>query len=67
MCCFSPGFSALLAEILAALGLPASWAARLQVSGDEQLASCFPVTDLATAAITATGIATVDLLGEGAS
>ncbi|MFT0180565.1 CoA transferase [Pseudomonas benzopyrenica] len=59
-------FHALLSELVVALGMPAAQATNLQVLGDDSLASCFPVSDLATAAIGVAGLATADLLAEGA-
>ncbi|WP_426943993.1 CoA transferase [Pseudomonas oryzihabitans] len=60
-------FQSLLGELVTALDLPAAQAATLQVRGNYSLASCFPVSDLATAAIGVAGLATADLLAEGAS
>ncbi|ALZ84050.1 acyl-CoA transferase [Pseudomonas oryzihabitans] len=54
----------LLGELVAALELPASLASALQVQGSGSLASCFPVSDLATAVIGVAGLATADLLAE---
>ena len=59
----APPLAAILAEALAALALPAEAAGRLAVTGEEDLPSCFPVTDLAVAAIGAAGLATAELLG----
>jgi len=60
-------FQSLLSELLTALGLPAARASDLQVQGRDSLASCFPVSELATAAIGVAGLATADLLNEGSS
>lgn len=57
----------LLGDMITALGLQSALATDVQVQGDDSLASCFPVSDLAAAAIAATGLATADLLGDGAS
>lgn len=59
-------FQSLLGELVTALGLSAAQAANLQVRGNDSLASCFPVSDLATAAIGVAGLAAGDLLAEGA-
>lgn len=58
-------FPSLLSELVTALGLPATQAANLQVQGNDSLVSCFPVSELATAAIGAAGLAAADLLAEG--
>lgn len=58
-----PTFPALLDEALAALALPAAAARQLRVSNADSLASCFPVSDLATASMGAAGLALADLLG----
>ncbi|WP_442963769.1 CoA transferase [Pseudomonas sp. EpS/L25] len=57
----------LLGDIITALGLHSPLATDVQVQGDDSLSSCFPVSDLAAAAIAAAGLATADLLGDGAS
>lgn len=54
---------AILSEALASLSLPPALVDRLTVVGEESLPSCFPVTDLAAAAIGAAGLAVSDLLG----
>ncbi|WP_288448531.1 CoA transferase [uncultured Pseudomonas sp.] len=59
-------FQSLLGELVTALDLSAAQAANLQVRGNDSLASCFPVSDLATAAIGVAGLAAADLLAEGA-
>ncbi|MBB2896640.1 CoA transferase [Pseudomonas sp. AS2.8] len=59
-------FPSLLGELVTALDLPTAQAATLQVQGNDSLAACFPVSDLATAAIGVTGLAAADLLAEGA-
>ncbi|WP_273809237.1 MULTISPECIES: CoA transferase [unclassified Pseudomonas] len=59
-------FQSLLGEFVTALDLPTAQAANLQVRGNDSLASCFPVSDLATAAIGVAGLAAADLLAEGA-
>ena len=59
-------FPSLLNELVTALDLPAAQAANVQVRGNDSLASCFPVSDLATAAIGVAGLAAADLLAEGA-
>ncbi|WP_288473610.1 CoA transferase [uncultured Pseudomonas sp.] len=59
-------FQSLLGELVTALDLSAAQAANLQVRGNDSLASCFPVSDLATAAIGVAGLAAGDLLAEGA-
>ncbi|AXA66299.1 CoA transferase [Pseudomonas oryzihabitans] len=59
-------FQSLLDELVTALDLSAAQAANLQVRGNDSLASCFPVSDLATAAIGVAGLAAADLLAEGA-
>lgn len=59
-------FQSLLDELVTALDLSAAQAATLQVRGNDSLASCFPVSDLATAAIGVAGLAAADLLAEGA-
>lgn len=56
-------FPALLDAALAALELPATRARQLRVSNADSLASCFPVSDLATAAMGVAGLAVADLLG----
>ncbi|MBA9061266.1 hypothetical protein GGQ91_000627 [Methylobacterium fujisawaense] len=53
----------IFAEALAALALPPDAGDRLTVTGTESLPSCFPVTELATAAIGAAGLAVSELLG----
>ncbi|MDQ7913365.1 CoA transferase [Pseudomonas sp. 102515] len=58
-------FPSLLSELVTALGLPAAQAANLQVQGNDSLAACFPVSDLATVAIGAAGLAASDLLAKG--
>lgn len=59
-------FQSLLGELVTALDLSAAQAANLQVRGNDSLASGFPVSDLATAAIGVAGLAAADLLAEGA-
>lgn len=59
-------FQSLLGELVTALDLPAAQAANLQVRGNDSLASCFPVSDLATVAIGVAGLTAGDLLAEGA-
>ncbi len=59
-------FQSLLGELVTALDLPTAQAANLQVRGNDSLASCFPVSELATAAIGVAGLAAGDLLAEGA-
>ncbi|MFA5121204.1 CoA transferase [Zavarzinia sp.] len=56
---------ALLQEIAAALALPPGAGARAVFAGDQHLASCFPVTELAAASIAAAGLALSDLAGLG--
>ncbi|KTT59711.1 CAIB/BAIF family CoA transferase [Pseudomonas oryzihabitans] len=58
-----PAFPALLDEALAALALPAAAARQLRVSNVDSLASCFPVSDLATVSMGVAGLALADLLG----
>lgn len=53
----------ILSEVLGTLELPPAAADRLTITGDESLPSCFPVTDLAVAAISAAGLAASELLG----
>ena len=55
-------FPALFSSIVDALALPAAALDLLTVTGNEDLPSCFPVTDLAVAAIGAAGLATSQLL-----
>lgn len=55
-------FPDLVSEIVNALALPPAAQSLLTVTGDEGLPSCFPVTDLAVAAIGAAGLATSELL-----
>ncbi|WP_145249358.1 CoA transferase [Pseudomonas oryzihabitans] len=59
-------FQSLLGELVTALDLSAAQAANLQVRGNDSLASCFPVSDLATVAIGVAGLTAADLLAEGA-
>ena len=59
-------FQSLLGELVTALDLSAAQAANLQVRGNDSLVSCFPVSELATAAIGVAGLAAGDLLAEGA-
>ncbi|MGH1588100.1 hypothetical protein ACRBEV_06725 [Methylobacterium phyllosphaerae] len=54
---------AILSEVLDALALPSHATNRLTVTGAESLPSCFPVTELAAAAIGAAGLAVSELLG----
>ncbi len=54
--------AAILADAARDLGLAGDWRERVRTSGAENLPSCFPVTDLATASITAAGLALADLL-----
>ncbi|KTT25751.1 CAIB/BAIF family CoA transferase [Pseudomonas oryzihabitans] len=58
-----PAFPALLDEALAALALPAAAPRQLRVSNVDSLASCFPVSDLATVSMGVAGLALADLLG----
>ncbi|KTT11638.1 CAIB/BAIF family CoA transferase [Pseudomonas oryzihabitans] len=58
-----PVFPALLDEALAALALPAAAAWQLRVANADSLASCFPVSDLATVSMGVAGLALADLLG----
>ncbi|GAC1036028.1 CoA transferase [Pseudomonas sp. No.117] len=58
-----PALPALLAEVLAAFELPRAAAGQLRVVNADSLASCFPVSDLATASMGAAGLAVADLLG----
>ena len=53
----------ILGEALHALALPSVAAGRLRVTGEGSLPSCFPVTELAVAAIGAAGLAASELLG----
>jgi hypothetical protein len=55
-------FATILVEALTALGLTSDVQSRMLVTGDENLPSCFPVTDLAVAAIGAAGLAVSELL-----
>ncbi len=64
--CTPAVFQSLLGELVTALDLSAAQAANLQVRGNDSPASCFPVSDLATAAIGVAGLAAADLLAEGA-
>jgi hypothetical protein len=54
---------AILAEIWGALALPPGALARLSVTGEESLPSCFAVTDLAAAAVGAAGLTVAEILG----
>ncbi|EHK72022.1 CoA transferase [Pseudomonas psychrotolerans L19] len=60
-------FQSLLGELVTALGLPAARISDVQVLGSDSLVSCFPVSDLATAAIGVAGLASADLLAERGS
>ncbi len=60
-----PPLHAILSEVLDNLTLPPAMQARLTVTSAESLPSCFSVTDLATAAIAAAGLAVSHLLGAG--
>jgi hypothetical protein len=44
------------------LGLDGDWQARMYMTGDEDLPSCFPITDLAVASIGCAELALADLL-----
>ncbi|WP_145152399.1 CoA transferase [Pseudomonas oryzihabitans] len=59
-------FQSLLGELVTALDLPSAQATNLQVRGNDSLASCFPVSDLASAAMGVAGLAAADLLAEAA-
>jgi len=52
---------ALLRETFAALDLPDTTLDRLRVVGEEHLASCFAVTDLAVASIGAAGASVAEI------
>lgn len=56
----------ILAEVAQDLGIGSDLADGLRVTGEEKLASCFPVTDLAVASIGAAGLALADLVGTAA-
>lgn len=55
-------FQAVLADMLAALDLPADLAARLTVTGEDVLPSCYAVTGFATATVAAAGLAAAQAL-----
>jgi hypothetical protein len=60
-----PGHSsaaAILAIAANDLGLADDWQDRMRATGEENLSSCFPVTDLAIASIGTTGLALADLM-----
>jgi len=58
-----PALPALLDAALVALELPGAQSEQLRVLNTDSLASCFPVSDLATASMGAAGLAVADLLG----
>jgi crotonobetainyl-CoA:carnitine CoA-transferase CaiB-like acyl-CoA transferase len=55
----------MLAEIVAALDLPATVAERVRFDRSDRLPSCFPVSDLAVASIGAAGAAIAELAATG--
>jgi CoA-transferase family III len=60
---YSPA-ATILEEAVHDLGLADDWQERVRTTGEEDLPSCFPVTDLATASIGAAGLALADLLAD---
>ncbi|MDT3720396.1 CoA transferase [Pseudomonas oryzihabitans] len=58
-----PALPALLDAVLVALELPGARSEQLRVPSADSLASCFPVSDLATASMGVAGLAVADLLG----